>query len=340
MQSKLKIDVHTHILPTSLPNFKEKFGYGGFVSMHKDSVSNQCDMMIDGKFFRRVEQNCWDCGARIEECNQKHVDVQVISTVPVMFHYWAQPHHCLETSIFLNDHIAETVASNPKRFVGLGTLPMQSTDLSIKELRRCVDTLGMPGIQIGTHVNQKNLDSPEFLPLFEECERLGASIFIHPWDMLSPERMSKYWMSWLVGMPTETTLAICSMIFGGVFEKFPNLKVCFAHGAGSFPGTIGRIEHGFQVRPDLCAINNKINPRSYIGRFYVDSLVHDDVTLKHLVSLFGANRVMLGTDYPFPLGEHNPGELIESLDFDEQIKNQLLSATALDFLNLKADRFI
>jgi len=129
------------------------------------------------------------------------------------------------------------------------------------------------------------------------------------------------------------------MIFGGVFEKLPDLKVAFAHGGGSFPMTIGRIEKGFHCRPDLCQTKSKISPRSYIGRFYVDSLVHDEETLKFLVNQFGANRVMLGSDYPFPLGEQRPGELIESLDFDEETKQMLLGGTALEFLGLTQDKF-
>ena len=175
-----------------------------------------------------------------------------------MFNYWAKPQDCYEISQLLNDDIAEAVKANPKKFIGLGTLPLQSPELTIQELRRCMLELGFSGVQIGTHVNEWNLDAPELFPVFEEAERLGAAIFVHPWDMLAPERMQDYWSPWLIGMPTETTIAICSMIFGGVFERLPNLKVCFAHGGGSFPGTLGRIEHGYKVRPDLVAVRNKV----------------------------------------------------------------------------------
>ncbi len=159
--------------------------------------------------------------------------------------------------------------------------------------------------------------------------------------MVGKERMPKYWLPWLVGMPAETSLAICSMMFGGVFERFPKLRVAFAHGGGAFPFTIGRIEHAFHVRPDLCATDNKANPRSYLAsgdvpaRFYVDSLVHDPDALKLLVKLFGAQRVALGSDYPFPLGEAHPGKLIESMkDFSATDKKQLLFETAREFLGI------
>jgi aminocarboxymuconate-semialdehyde decarboxylase len=157
-----------------------------------------------------------------------------------------------------------------------------------------------------------------------------------PWDILAQERMKKYWLSWLIGMPTESALAICSMIFGGVFERFPRLRVAFAHGGGAFPGTIGRIEHGFRVRPDLCAVDNPNNPRSYLGKFYLDSLVHDADALRALIRLVGADRVALGSDYPFPLGEAIPGKLIESMDdLPPSVKNRLLAGTALEFLGLE-----
>jgi aminocarboxymuconate-semialdehyde decarboxylase len=211
---------------------------------------------------------------------------------------------------------------------------MQAPDLACEELERCVKDLGLHGVQIGTHVNGWNLDEPALFPVFELAEKLGAAVFVHPWDMLARERMQQYWLSWLVGMPAETTLAICSMMFGGVFERLPDLRVCFAHGAGSFPGTCGRIAHGFDVRPDLCAVNNGKSPMDYMGRFWADSLVHDQSCLHRLVDLIGANRVCMGSDYPFPLGEHRPGELIESMgDLDQNTKAMLLGGAALEFLN-------
>jgi aminocarboxymuconate-semialdehyde decarboxylase len=153
------------------------------------------------------------------------------------------------------------------------------------------------------------------------------------------EKMQRYWLPWLVGMPAETSLAICSMIFGGVFEKLPGLRVAFAHGGGSFPATIGRIEHGFNCRPDLVAIDNDVNPREYLGKFYLDSLVHDPEMLRFIVKQVGANRVALGSDYPFPLGEDVPGTLIRNSAFDNATKERLLSGSALEWLNLDRTQF-
>jgi aminocarboxymuconate-semialdehyde decarboxylase len=338
MKNIFTVDIHTHILPENIPNFREKFGYGGFISLdhHKPCCAK---MMMDDKFFREVDDNCWSGKRRIEECDKQMVDVQVLSTVPVMFSYWAKDEDTLEVAEFLNDHIADLVKKYPKRFVGLGTVPMQNSELAIQELIRCKE-IGMKGIQIGSHINDWNLDRAELFPIFQKCEELGMSIFVHPWDMMGKEKMEKYWLPWLVGMPAETSLAICSMIFGGVFEKLPKLKVAFAHGGGSFPATIGRIEHGFNVRPDLCAVDNPVNPRDYLGNFYLDSLVHEPKMLDFIVDLMGEDKICLGTDYPFPLGELEPGKLINGMDYSDRKKAKMLGENAMDWLNLRKEDFI
>jgi aminocarboxymuconate-semialdehyde decarboxylase len=291
--------------------------------------------MIDGELFREVEENCWDPSRRLEDCGRHGVGMQVLSTVPVMFCYWAKPEHGYDLARLLNDHIAGVVREHPTRFAGLGTLPMQAPDLAIRELERCVGELGLRGVEIGSHVNVMNLDHPALFPIFQAAERLGAAVFVHPWDMLGKERMTKYWLRWLVGMPAETTLAICSVIFGGVLERLPRLKIAFAHGGGAFAGTFGRIEAGFRCRPDLVAVDNPRGPREYLHRIFVDSLVHDADALRGLIRLVGPDRVALGTDYPFPLGEQEPGRLIESLtDLSAAVRERLLAGTALEFLGL------
>ena len=335
----LKIDIHTHIIPEHMPNWSKKFGYGGFISLdhHKPCCAR---MMIGDKFFREIEDNCWNAETRIKECEQHGVHVQVLSTIPVMFSYWAKPQDALDLSKFLNDHIAEIVNRYPKKYIGLGTIPMQDPDLAIQELERCMK-MGLRGVQIGSHVVEDwNLGSLSLFPVFQAAEKLNASVFVHPWDMAGQSRMERYWLPWLLGMPTETALAICSMIFGGVFEKLPNLRVAFAHGGGTFPSLIGRIEHGFDSRPDLVAIHNNVNPRKYVGKFFIDSLVHDADVLNFLVKFLGADRIALGSDYPFPLGENTPGKLIESMNFNDRIKEQLLSGAALEWLNLKKELFL
>jgi aminocarboxymuconate-semialdehyde decarboxylase len=345
----MKLDLHTHILPREWPDLDKKYGYPGFIRLeHCDACSAR--MMKGDRMFREVQSNTWDPAPRLEDMDRAGVSMQALSTVPVMFSYWAKPADAHDLSRLLNDHIAEVVRAHPTRFVGLGTIPLQDPELAAAELERCVRELGFRGVQIGTHVDAnehcqgadcRNLDHPSLDVVWRTAEKLGAAIFVHPWDMLGKSRMPKYWLPWLVGMPAETCLAICSMMFSGVFDRFPKLRVAFAHGGGSLPFTLGRIEHAFHVRPDLVAVDNKNNPRSYLAtadrpaRFYVDSLVHDPDALQLLIRLFGTNRVALGSDYPFPLGEAHPGALIESMsDLTQKDKTQLLVGTAEEFLGL------
>ena len=336
----LKIDVHTHILPERLPDFRNAPGGERFVRIeHPAPRTGRARMMIGGSVFREIEPNTWDVETRLAECDAAGVGVQVLSTVPVMFSYWAEPSVALDLARRLNDHIAGVVAGHPARFAGLGTIPMQEPDLAIRELERCVRELGLAGVEIGSNVNGANLDSPELFPVFEAAASLRAAVFVHPWEVAGRERMPRYWLPWLVGMPAETSLAICSLIFGGVLERLPALRIAFAHGGGAFPATIGRIVHGFDVRPDLCAVDNDVSPREYLRRIYLDSLVHDPLMLRHLVDLMGPDRIALGSDYPFPLGEARPGELIDACGFPEETRSRLLHGTALEWLGLSAARF-
>ncbi len=338
----MKIDVHCHILPRQWPDLAERYGYGEWVQLlhHgpgcRHVSQDRAHMMKGGQFFREVEANLWDADARLADCTEHSVDVQVLSTVPVMFSYWAEAKDTADLARILNDDMAAFIAEHPKRFVGLGTVPMQAPDLAIAEMRRCREELGFAGIEIGTHIEHWNLDDPALEPVWQAAEALDLAVFVHPWDMMGMDRMPRHWLPWLVSMPAETSLAICSLTMGGVLDRYPGLRFLFAHGGGSFPATIGRIDHGHAVRPDLCQSHTTRPPSAYLDRLYLDSLVHDPRMLAILLDRFGAERVALGTDYPFPLGELQPGQLIESRDeLAPSVKEQLLSGTALEWLRLR-----
>ncbi len=364
----LTLDLHTHILPKVWPDWTQRTGYPGWIALdhHAPCKARMVQSLPDGgrKFFREIEANCWDPAVRLAEMDACGVDVQVLSTVPVMFSYWARAQDAGDLSRLLNDHVAEVCRASPRvagggddttpggkdrelrRCVGLGTLPMQDPALACRELERCVGELGMPGVQIGTNVEGRNLDEPGIVEVLRAAEALDACVFVHPWDMVqhdkqARDRMPRYWLPWLVGMPAETSLAICSVIFGGVLEKLPRLRIGFAHGGGSFCFGLGRIQHGFEARPDLCAVENAVDPAAYVrdeasqrsSRFYVDSLVHNPRALQLLIDVMGADRVMLGSDYPFPLGEARPGELVRAMgSLSEDSKARILGQSALEFL--------
>ena len=333
----LKIDMHSHILPKEMPNWTQKFGYGKFIHLEQQQ-DGSADMMQGGQFFRRIQENCWDVELRINEYQDFQTQVQVVCTIPVMFSYWAKTADALELSRFLNDHLAELVSRYPKQYIGLATIPMQDPEAAIQELERA-RSIGLVGIQIGSNINDENLSEEKFFPIFEACAKLGMAVMIHPWQMMGFDSMKKYWLPWLVGMPAETSRAACSLIFGGVLERLPDLRVCFSHAGGSFLPTLGRIEHGFNCRPDLVAIDNPHNPRTYLGKFWVDSITHDIDALEYILKMQGSKRVCLGSDYPFPLGDLEIGKFIEESALSPQIKEDIFSNATLEWLNLDKELF-
>ncbi|KAL3210682.1 hypothetical protein MRX96_008631 [Rhipicephalus microplus] len=295
MPSTPKIDLHAHVIPDKWPNLKERYGYGGWIEIKHESDKTAVLSYDDGRFFRRIESNCWSVEDRIADMDKTGVTVQALSSTPVLFGYSAKPDDALDFNRLQNDFVASMVNQRPDRFVD-----------------RALD------------------------PFYKTVQELGVGLFVHPWDMPPSKRYDKYWMQWLVGMPAETTAAICEVMFGGLLERFPRLKLCFAHGGGSLPYTVGRIQHGFDVRPDLCAVDNKIPPKSYLGDLYADSLVHSHGSLRLLLDVLGEDRVMLGSDYPYPLGEiERPGRLIETSGLQDSLKEKLLWKNAASFLGIE-----
>jgi aminocarboxymuconate-semialdehyde decarboxylase len=214
-------------------------------------------------------------------------------------------------------------------------VPLQDTELACRELSRAMAD-GHIGVHIGNHVGGRELNDEGLITFLQHCAAEGAAVFVHPWDMMGPERMSKYMLPWLVAMPAETQLSILWLILSGAFERLPrSLKLCFAHGGGSFPYLIGRVDNAWRNR-DIVREDCPRLPSSYVDRFHVDAAVFSGDALAFLVKVMGEDRVMLGSDYPYPLGEQQVGSLIRSHPtLPERARAKLLHANAAGFFHLE-----
>jgi aminocarboxymuconate-semialdehyde decarboxylase len=329
------IDIHNHFFPRTWPDLAARYGTPNWPWI-KHTEPGKAEIMVGDRFFRQIYSACWDAEVRLTEMDRDGVEIQVLSATPVLFAYQRSVEHALDCARLFNDAALELCAQGKGRLKSLCQVPLQDIDASCKELSRCVRQ-GHLGVQIGNHVGEKNLDDPGIVTFLHHCADEGAAVLVHPWDMLGAQRTQKYMMPWTVGMPAETQLGIVAMILGGAFDKLPPaLRICFAHGGGSFAFLLGRLENAWQHHPVAHGVC-EFPPSRYVSRFYVDSAVFDERALGFLVGTMGAERVVLGSDYPFPLGEHRVGALIRSSHLTAQAKDRLLGANALEFLGLPSE---
>ncbi|MBT2739941.1 amidohydrolase family protein [Bacillus sp. ISL-77] len=333
-----RVDFHTHIIPENFPDFAEKYADDRFPIL-KHTCSCGAEIYKDGKSFRKVDENAWNPEKRIAEMDAEGVDVQVLSPIPVTFIYWADAEKCLELSKAQNDFIASVVAEYPDRFVGLGTVPLQDADLAIAEMERVINELGLVGIEIGSNANGKTLDDPEIQRFLEAAAKMDVPILVHPWMTVGEERMPKHNFMYSIGMPSETALAAGSLIFSGIFDKYPDLKICFAHGGGTLPYLLPRIDQAWEVWPHIRTTEQP--PSYYAKKIYYDTLVYDPRNLQFMLEKFEADHIIMGTDYPFLLREAPPGNVVEMLEnvLDEE-KIKMLGENAIEFLGLNKASFI
>jgi len=329
------IDIHNHFFPRTWPDLAARYGTPNWPWI-KHTEAGKAEIMVGDRFFRQIYSACWDADVRLNEMARDEVEMQVLSATPVLFAYERPVEHALDCARLFNDAALELCAQGKGRLKSLCQVPLQDIDASCKELSRCMRA-GHLGVQIGNHVGEKNLDDPGIVTFLHHCADEGAAVLVHPWDMLGPQRMPKYMMPWTVGMPAETQLGIVAMILGGAFDKLPpKLRICFAHGGGSFAFLLGRLENAWQHHPVAHGVC-ELAPSQYLNRFYVDSAVFDDRALQFLVGTMGVEHVMLGSDYPFPLGEHRVGTLIRTSHLTAQAKDRLLGGNALEFLGLHSE---
>src|ERR1700686_3159500 len=330
------IDIHNHFFPRTWPDLAARYGTSNWPWI-KHTEAGKADIMVGDRFFRHIDSACWDPEVRLRAMDRDGIETQVLSATPVLFAYERPVEHALDCARLFNDAALDLCAQGKGRLKALCQVPLQDIDASCKELSRCMHA-GHLGVQIGNHVGEKNLDDPGIVTFLHHCADEGAAVLVHPWDMLAPQRMPKYMMPWTVGMPAETQLGIVATILGGAFDQLPSkLRICFAHGGGSFAFLLGRLENAWQHHPVARGVC-ELSPTQYLNRFYVDSAVFDERALQFLVETMGAEHVMLGSDYPFPLGEHHVGSLIRSSSLPERAQALLLGENAVSFLGMGKER--
>jgi len=318
-------DVHTHFVPKGWPDL----GWPGAPSLRVES-EREAVILVGGADFRRIRHEAWDPRVRLEAMDTDGVDRQVVSPTPVFFGYDRPPAEGVRIARVFNDLALEICDGD--RLISFCQVPLQDPDLACEELDRCLAN-GHRGVEIGNHVGDRDLDDDGIVRFLAHCADRGVPVFVHPWDMPAGPRLDRWMAQWLVGMPAETHLSMLAMILGGVFDRVPeSLRICFAHGGGSFAFWLGRFENAWHRRKDLVGVS-KLPPSGYIGRFSVDSVVFDERALRLLVDTFGEDHVMLGSDYPYPLGESPAGELIRTAGFlTDEARAKLLSRNAEVFL--------
>jgi aminocarboxymuconate-semialdehyde decarboxylase len=331
------VDVHSHFLPRTWPDLAARFGTPDWPWM-KHTGQGEAMLMLGEKPFRPVTAACWDPAVRLADMDRDGVDVQIMCATPVLFAYHRPAAQALECARLFNDAALELCAAAPERLKALCQVPLQDTDLACRELSRAMAD-GHVGVHIGNHVGERDLDDEGLITFLQHCAAEDAAVFVHPWDMMAPERMSRYMLPWLVAMPAETQLSILWLILSGAFERLPrSLRLCFAHGGGSFPYLVGRVDNAWRNR-DIVREDCPRLPSSYVDRFYVDAAVFSGEALTFLVKAMGEDRVMLGSDYPYPLGEQQVGNLIRSHEaLPARAREKLLHRNASRFFGLAVPR--
>ena len=331
------IDIHNHFFPSSWPDLAARYGTPNWPWI-KHTEPGKADIMVGDRFFRHIYSACWDPEVRLQEMDRDGIDLQIISATPVLFAYERPVEHALDCAQLFNDAALELCGRVKGRLKSFCQVPLQDIDAACKELTRCMRS-GHLGVQIGNHVGNKNLDDAGILTFLHHCADEDAAVLVHPWDMFASERMPKYMMPWTVGMPSETQLSIVALILSGALDRLPGaLRICFAHGGGSFAFLLGRLENAWHHHP-VARGDCQHPPSHYLDRFYTDSAVFDQRSLQFLVGTMGADQVMLGSDYPFPLGEERVGSLIRQSNLPQHTKAKLLSGNAARFLKLETEAY-
>ncbi len=330
----MRIDFHCHLTPKTYLDAVEK---------QPDKWKASIEVREGQRFIRPAKYpfpvgfgplhpGFWEAGARIERMRQIGLEMEALSAPTYLFYYWADPGLALEVAQMTNEAIAAAARAHPEHFVGMATLPLQDVPRAAGELVRAVTGLGHRAVEIGTRIAGRELDDPALFPFYECVQELDVPIFVHPNNAEGGERTRRFYFGNVVGFPFDTTIAVSSIIFGGVLERFPKLKFCFAHGGGFLPYQIGRLDHAAGVRPECQVLPRR--PLAYLRTMYYDSLTHSQESLRWLVGLVGSDHVLLASDFPYDMGEFEPVRFVEGAGLSPEAVANVLGANAARLLRI------
>lgn len=322
------IDCHCHFFPEAFLEVARQPGNSFGASIER-TANGEDYLVAEGDFRHLLVPNFYDAETMVEDLDRRELTSAVITSAPPTLSYWADAGAAVELAAAINEELSQRVADHPTRLTGLGTLPLQDMDASITEAKRAVRELQLTGFQIGSNVGGINLDDPYFEPLFATIAELDVPLFIHPYIPAGAERMRRYYLHNLIGMVNETAIAIASVIFGGLLERWPNLRLCFAHAGGTFPYILGRHDHGYHVRPEECGNAIPHPPSHYVGKLYFDSISFRHEALRFLTDMVGSDHIVIGSDFPFDMGPERPVDAVTSNPYlSDEEKIDIVGRTA------------
>jgi aminocarboxymuconate-semialdehyde decarboxylase len=327
------IDVHTHIFASGWEDFAARHGGDRWPRLVGDPAG-ACQLYLGATFNRNLTPHAFDPARRLEDMDRRGIGVQLLSPAPPTFCYWADGTAAAEWCRVQNDAIADVVSRHPARVLGAAGLPLQAPDLAVKELERAATSLRFPAVEVGASVEGRDLDDQVLAPVWEAAAALGIAVFVHPQAPVAGQpRVARQNLTQVIGFPLETALSMSRVAFGGVLDRWPRLRWCFAHGGGAFAYILPRLDHGWRVMDEARAAISHA-PSEYARRVWVDSLTLSPRVLAFALETFGPERVVLGSDYPFKLGADDPVGALAPLALDTAGRERLTRGNAREFLGL------
>jgi aminocarboxymuconate-semialdehyde decarboxylase len=329
--SRRAIDIHAHMFTPEVEGIVRALPTWPDLERRRTEFIPYDTLQYNAGQMARIQVQMTDSQQRLEDMDRMGIERQAVTPSPTQYYYWVDRQTAERIVTLQNEAVAKLCASNPTRFIGMGTIAFQFPDLACKQLQDLA-RLGLRGIQISTQIGSRELADPSHEEVWSEVERLQLAVFIHPLGTSLAARVAPYYLSNIIGQPIETTIALSHIIFSGLLERRPNLKICAAHGGGYLPAYFGRTTHGYRVRPECHGLPHE--PSVYLRRMYFDSLVYSARALRALADEVGTHRIVVGTDYPFDMGEYEPVSIIEQAPFSDAQREDILRGNALRLLGL------